>query len=82
MPGLGREVMRRLGAAAVALPGGEIFPSLKSGAIDASEWVGPWNDLAFGFHQITKFYYCPGFHEPGETLLLTDASTLTGHHAR
>ena len=64
MPGLGGEVMRRLGAAAVSLPGGEIFPSLKSGAIDASEWVGPWNDLAFGFHQITKFYYCPGFHEP------------------
>ena len=68
MPGLGGEVMRRLGAAAVSLPGGEIFPSLKSGAIDASEWVGPWNDLAFGFHQITKFYYCPGFHEPGAGL--------------
>ena len=68
MPGLGGEVMRRLGAAAVSLPGGEIFPSLKSGAIDASEWVGPWNDLAFGFHQITKFYYCPGFHEPGSGL--------------
>ena len=68
MPGLGGEVMRRLGAAAVSLPGGEIFPSLKSGAIDASEWVGPWNDLAFGFHQITKYYYCPGFHEPGAGL--------------
>lgn len=68
MPGLGGEVMRRLGAAAVSLPGGEIFPSLKSGAIDASEWVGPWNDLAFGFHQVAKFYYCPGFHEPGAGL--------------
>jgi TRAP-type mannitol/chloroaromatic compound transport system substrate-binding protein len=68
MPGLGGEVMRRLGAAAVSLPGGEIFPSMKSGAIDASEWVGPWNDLAFGFHQVAKYYYCPGFHEPGAGL--------------
>ena len=68
MPGLGGEVMRRLGAAAVALPGGEIFPSMKSGAIDASEWVGPWNDMAFGFYQVAKYYYCPGFHEPGAGL--------------
>jgi len=68
MPGLGGEVMRRLGAAAVALPGGEIFPSMKSGAIDASEWVGPWNDLAFGFYQVAKYYYCPGIHEPGAAL--------------
>ena len=68
MPGLGGEVMRRLGAAAVALPGGEIFPSLKSGAIDASEWVGPWNDQAFGFYQVAKYYYCPGIHEPGAGL--------------
>lgn len=68
MPGLGGEVMRRLGAAAVALPGGEIFPSMKSGAIDASEWVGPWNDLAFGFYQVAKYYYGPGIHEPGAGL--------------
>ena len=68
MPGLGGEVLRRLGASAVALPGGEIFPSLQSGAIDATEWVGPWNDLAFGFYKITKFYYYPGFHEPGSGL--------------
>lgn len=68
MPGLGGEVLRRIGAAAVALPGGEIFPSLQSGAIDATEWVGPWNDLAFGFYKVTKYYYYPGFHEPGTTL--------------
>jgi len=61
-------VLRRLGAAVVALPGGEIFPSLQSGAIDATEWVGPWNDLAFGFHRVAKFYYYPGFHEPGSGL--------------
>ena len=68
MPGLGGEVLRRLGAAAVALPGGEIFPALQSGTIDATEWVGPWNDLAFGFYKITKYYYWPGFHEPGTIL--------------
>ncbi len=68
MPGLGGEVLRRIGAAAVSLPGGEIFPALQSGAIDATEWVGPWNDLAFGFYKVTKFYYYPGFHEPGTTL--------------
>ena len=50
------EVLNRMGGTAVLLPGGEIMPSLQSGAIDATEWVGPWNDLAFGFHKITKFY--------------------------
>ena len=65
MPGLGGEVLRRLGSAAVALPGGEIFPALQAGTIDATEWVGPWNDLAFGFYKVTKYYYWPGFHEPG-----------------
>ncbi|MGB0694123.1 MAG: TRAP transporter substrate-binding protein [Rhodospirillaceae bacterium] len=70
MPGLGGEVLRKIGAAAVSLPGGEIFPSLQSGAIDATEWVGPWNDLAFGFYKVAKFYYYPGFHEPGTALSL------------
>ena len=68
MPGLGGEVLRKLGAAAVSLPGGEIFPALQSGAIDATEWVGPWNDLAFGFYKVAKYYYYPGFHEPGTSL--------------
>ncbi len=68
MPGLGGEVLRRLGSAAVALPGGEIFPALQAGTIDATEWVGPWNDLAFGFYKVTKYYYWPGFHEPGTVL--------------
>ena len=70
MPGLGGEVMRRIGAAAVTLPGGEIFTSLQSGNIDATEWVGPWNDLAMGFYQVAKYYYWPGFHEPGSALAL------------
>ena len=67
MPGLGGEVLRRLGASVVNLPGGEIFPALQSGAIDGTEWVGPWNDLAFGFYKVAKYYYWPGFHEPGTT---------------
>jgi Bacterial extracellular solute-binding protein, family 7 len=51
MGGLGAEVLRRLGAIAVTLPGGEIMPALKSGAIDASEWIGPWLDMALGLHK-------------------------------
>jgi len=65
MPGLGGEVLRRVGATAENLAGGEIFTALTSGRIDATEWVGPWNDLAFGFYKIAKNYYWPGFHEPG-----------------
>jgi TRAP-type mannitol/chloroaromatic compound transport system substrate-binding protein len=67
MPGLGGEVMRRLGAAVVNLPGGEIFPALQSGTIDGTEWVGPWHDLAFGFYKVAPYYYWPGWHEPGTT---------------
>ena len=65
MPGLGGEILRRLGAIVVSLPGGEIGPALKSGAIDASEWVGPWLDMAINLHKAAGYYYYPGFHEPG-----------------
>ncbi len=68
IPGLGGEVLKRLGGTPVNLPGGEIFTSLKSGAIDATEWVGPYNDLAFGLYKAAKYYYYPGWHEPGTTL--------------
>jgi len=68
IPGLGGEVLRRAGGTPVNLPGGEIFTSLQSGAIDATEWVGPYNDLAFGFYKAAKYYYYPGWHEPGTTL--------------
>ncbi len=68
IPGLGGEVLKRAGGTPVSLPGGEIFTSLQSGAIDATEWVGPYNDLAFGFHKVAKYYYYPGWHEPGTTL--------------
>lgn len=68
IPGLGGEVLKRAGGTPVSLPGGDIFQSLSSGNIDASEWVGPYNDLAFGLHKAAKFYYYPGWHEPGTTL--------------
>lgn len=70
IPGLGGQVIEALGGTAVTLAGGEILPALQSGAIDATEWVGPWNDLAFGFYKVTKHYYYPGFHEPGSMLSL------------
>lgn len=70
MPGLGGEVLRRMGASVVTMPGGEIYTSLQQGVIDATEWVGPWNDMIFGFYKIAKYYYWPGFHEPGSTLAM------------
>ena len=68
MPGLGGEVLKRAGGTPVSLPGGEIFTSLQTGNIDATEWVGPYNDIAFGFHRVAKYYYYPGWHEPGPLL--------------
>jgi TRAP-type mannitol/chloroaromatic compound transport system substrate-binding protein len=70
IPGLGGEVMSRVGVEAVNIPGGELYTSMQTGVIDATEWVGPYNDLAFGFHQVAKYYYYPGWHEPGPTLEL------------
>jgi len=68
IPGLGGEVLKRAGGTPVNIPGGELFTSLQSGAIDATEWVGPYNDLAFGLYKAAKYYYYPGFHEPGTIL--------------
>ena len=68
IPGLGGEVLKRAGGTPVSLPGGELYTSLQSGAIDATEFVGPYNDLAFGLYKVAKFYYYPGWHEPGTTL--------------
>ena len=68
MPGLGGRVLSELGATPVLLPGGEIYQALQSGSIDATEWVGPWNDLALGFYREAPYYYAPGFHEPGASL--------------
>lgn len=70
IPGLGGDVMAKLGASPVSLPGGQIFENLVSGAIDATEWVGPYNDFFLKFYEAAKFYYWPGMHEPGSQLAL------------
>lgn len=70
IPGLGGEVWNRAGGVAVTIPGGELYTSLQTGVIDSTEWVGPYNDLAMGFYQVAKYYYYPGWHEPGPTLEL------------
>lgn len=64
MPGLGGEVMRRLGAVPISIAPPEISNSLQSGVVDAAEWLGPWADLAKGLYQSAPYYYGPGFHEP------------------
>lgn len=68
IPGLGGDVIKALGGTPLTLAGSEILPALQAGTIDATEWVGPWNDLAFGFYKVVKNYHYPGFHEPGTTL--------------
>ena len=68
IPGLGGDVMAKLGASPVSIPGGQIYENLVSGAIDATEWVGPWNDSFMKFYEAAKYYYYPGFHEPGSML--------------
>lgn len=70
MPGLGGEVVKRLGATVVGLPGGEIFQALQNGTVDAAEWVGPYNDQALGLNQVAEYYYGPGFQEPSAALEL------------
>lgn len=68
IPGMGGEVLQRAGGVPVSLPGGEIFTALQTGMIDATEWVGPYNDLALGLHTVARYYYYPGWHEPGPTM--------------
>jgi len=68
MPGLGAEVLQRAGATPVNISGAELFTALQTGAIDATEWAGPYNDQAFGLHEIAPYYYYPGWHEPSGTL--------------
>ena len=65
MPGLGGEVFARLGAQVISLPATETFEALKSGAIDAADWVGPFNDLQLGLYKAARYYYWPGWQEPG-----------------
>jgi TRAP-type mannitol/chloroaromatic compound transport system substrate-binding protein len=68
IPSLGGAVMARMGVTVQVLAGGEIYPALERGAIDATEWVGPHDDEKLGFNRIARYYYYPGWHEPGVTL--------------
>jgi len=83
MPGLGGDVIAKLGASVVSLPGGQIYENLVSGAIDATEWVGPWNDYFLKFYEAAKYYYYPGMHEPASMLSFgcnkSWLGTLTDH---
>lgn len=65
IPGLGGTVMSKLGVSTVSLPGGQIYENLVSGAVDATEWVGPFNDYFMKFYEAAKYYYIGGMHEPG-----------------
>lgn len=68
IPGLGGQVMSEMGVNTQVLPGGEIYPALERGAIDAAEWVGPYDDEKLGFHEVAPYYYYPGWWEPGPAL--------------
>jgi TRAP-type mannitol/chloroaromatic compound transport system substrate-binding protein len=68
IPGLGGQVMAKLGVTVQTLPGGEIFQALQTGAIDAAEWVGPYDDEKLGLQKAAQFYYYPGWWEPGPSL--------------
>lgn len=76
MPGLGAEVLRRMGATVVTVPAGDIIKAIKSGAIDGAEWIGPWPDIDLGLDQVADYYYYPGFHEPSSNLTLGINKTL------
>ncbi len=68
MPGLGGKALSNIGASVQNIPGGEIYQALSSGAIDATEWIGPWADEKMGLQEVAKFFYVAGFHEPGSGL--------------
>ncbi|MBK1635604.1 TRAP transporter substrate-binding protein [Rhodovulum adriaticum] len=70
MPGLGGQALGKLGASVQNIPGGEVYQALSTGAIDGTEWVGPWADEKAGFFEVAEYYYTAGFHEPGTALSL------------
>jgi TRAP-type mannitol/chloroaromatic compound transport system substrate-binding protein len=74
--GLGAAVLHRLGATPVLTPPAEVFPAMAAGTVDAAEFIGPWNDQAFGLYKVAKYYYQPGWHEVGPTaeLLVNQAA--------
>ena len=70
IPGLGGRVVAKAGAKPTLVAGGEIYTNLSTGVIDATEWVGPYHDYIMGFYKAAKYYYNPGWHEPGPALEL------------
>lgn len=68
IPGLGGKVLAKAGGTPMLVSGGEIYTNLERGVIDAAEWIGPYHDYKMGFHQVAKYYYYPGWHEPGPAL--------------
>ena len=82
IPGLGGDVMAKLGASPVSIPGGQIYENLVSGAIDATEWVGPWNDFFMKFYEAAKYYYYPGMHEAWLHLVVRHERQVLGRPVR
>ena len=68
IPGIAGKALEKAGGAAMNVPGGEIYTNLERGVIDATEWVGPYHDFKMGFYKVAKYYYTPGWHEPGTQL--------------
>jgi TRAP-type mannitol/chloroaromatic compound transport system substrate-binding protein len=68
IPGLGGRVVAKAGTSVVLTPGGEIYAALERGVIDATEWVGPHDDMKLGLQNTARYYYYPGWHEPATTL--------------
>ncbi|UYG07729.1 TRAP transporter substrate-binding protein [Halomonas sp. M4R1S46] len=68
LPGLAGEAMSGIGVTTLTIPGSEIFTSLQTGVLDAADWVGPYNDLAFGLHQVAEYYYTSAWNEPSAIL--------------
>ena len=67
IPGLGGKVVAAAGGTVVLTPGGEVYSALERGVIDSTEWVGPHDDMKLGLHNAARYYYSPGWHEPGTT---------------
>jgi TRAP-type mannitol/chloroaromatic compound transport system substrate-binding protein len=65
IPGLGGNVLNKAGGSPILMAGGEIYTALERGVLDATEWVGPFHDLRLGLNRAARYYYYPGWHEPG-----------------
>jgi TRAP-type mannitol/chloroaromatic compound transport system substrate-binding protein len=79
IPGLGGRVIAKAGGSAILSAGAEIFTNLERGVIDATEWIGPYHDYLMGFYKAAKYYYYPGWHEPGSALeLIVNKSAFDG----